>query len=239
VTATSAHVWPVLRRMAPARWRRQEQQDGRATGSGVRGLALVPARAGRPRRGSGTRQPPASTPPPPGMGVRRGARGCLLSQPQVQDTGLRTGCRPVRAHVAHVAPPAARWCMGCWRTGPPAGQSRGGHLGARFCRGLPPRPARRPGLDSGRAQATGRRLTAHTGSQLDAPERPAQPPQGDDLLLLFFSQDIAHLDGGQTSRRGQGPESAPLAGLEVTLSDRSWATTEGGAARQNNDIKGP
>src|SRR5271157_847921 len=28
---------------------------------------------------------------------------------------------------------------------------------------------------------------------LDAPQRPSQPPQRDDLLFLFFAQDIAHV----------------------------------------------
>jgi hypothetical protein len=72
----------------------------------------------------------------------------------------------------------------------------GGHLNGRFCRRLPSPPARGPGFDSGGPQVGRRGLAAHTGGPLDMPQRPTQPPQGDDLLLLFFAQDIAHLDGG-------------------------------------------
>jgi len=60
--------------------------------------------------------------------------------------------------------------------------------------------------------------------------RPSQPPQGDDLVLLFFAQDIAPLDGGPIPRRGQCPESAPLAGFQVTLNGRFWVTPEAAAS---------
>ncbi len=66
----------------------------------------------------------------------------------------------------------------------------GGHLIGRFRRRLPSPPAWWPHGDSGGLQTSGR------GFPLDAPQRPAQPPQGDDLLPLLFAQDIAHFDGG-------------------------------------------
>ena len=56
--------------------------------------------------------------------------------------------------------------------------------------------ARRPHRDPGRFQISRRRFPANAGLPLDAPQRPSQPPQRDDLLFLFFAQDIAHVDGG-------------------------------------------
>ena len=38
--------------------------------------------------------------------------------------------------------------------------------------------------------AVSRRICA---ARLNAPQRPSQPPQRDDLLFLFFAQDIAHV----------------------------------------------
>jgi hypothetical protein len=72
----------------------------------------------------------------------------------------------------------------------------GGHLYGRFCRWSPSPPSRRSHRDAGRFQISGRSLPANPGGPLNAPQRPSQPPQRDDLLLLFFAQDIAHIDGG-------------------------------------------
>ena len=45
-------------------------------------------------------------------------------------------------------------------------------------------------------EVSSRRFPANACFLLDAPQRPAQPPQRDDLLSLLFAQDIAHVDGG-------------------------------------------
>ena len=58
---------------------------------------------------------------------------------------------------------------------------------------------------------------------------PSQPPQCDDWLLLFFAQDIAHVDRGYLpSRQNQRPERClSLAGFEVTLYGRFWGDPRG------------
>ena len=52
-----------------------------------------------------------------------------------------------------------------------------------------------------------RRTTFWRGTGLlDAPQGPSELPQRDDLLFLFFAQDIAHADGGyRPSRQSQCP----------------------------------
>ena len=71
----------------------------------------------------------------------------------------------------------------------------GGHLIGRFCRFTPPL-TRRSIVDTGGFQVCGRRLTSYPGSSLDPPQRPSQPPQGNDLLFILFAQDVTHIDGG-------------------------------------------
>jgi len=52
-------------------------------------------------------------------------------------------------------------------------------------------------------------------------QRPAQPPQRDDLLFLSLAQDIAHVDGGYSSRQDQCPGSVvPLAAFQVIIVGR-------------------
>ena len=68
----------------------------------------------------------------------------------------------------------------------------GGHLYGRFCR-IPSPPACRTHCDSSGPQIGSGRFAANVCRSLDAPQRPPQPPQRDDLLFLFFAQDIAHV----------------------------------------------
>jgi hypothetical protein len=69
----------------------------------------------------------------------------------------------------------------------------------------------RPQLPAGRSgpggfQVSTRGFATHTGGLLDTSQRPSQPPQCDDLLFLFFAQDIAHSDAGHEAlRRSQCP----------------------------------
>ena len=54
------------------------------------------------------------------------------------------------------------------------------------------------------AQVRPRRVPADPGLPLNAPKRPAQPPQRHDLLLLVVLKDVAHpYDGPQSRRRRQ------------------------------------
>jgi hypothetical protein len=48
----------------------------------------------------------------------------------------------------------------------------------------------------------------------------------DDLFLLFLVQDIAHVDGGYSSRPGNVLTSFSLAGFQVTTVGRFWVTAE-------------
>jgi hypothetical protein len=50
--------------------------------------------------------------------------------------------------------------------------------------------------------------------------------QRDDLLLLFFAQDIAHVDGGYASRLSNVLTAFSLAGFQVTTIGRFWVTAE-------------
>jgi hypothetical protein len=50
--------------------------------------------------------------------------------------------------------------------------------------------------------------------------------QGDDLFLLFFAQDIAHIDGGYSSVDFNVLTYFLLAGFEVTIIGRFWVTAE-------------
>jgi hypothetical protein len=56
---------------------------------------------------------------------------------------------------------------------------------------------------------------------LDPPQRPAQPPQCDYLLFLFFVQDIAHAGGAYRLAGFNVPNAyLSLAGFEVTFIGR-------------------
>jgi hypothetical protein len=48
----------------------------------------------------------------------------------------------------------------------------------------------------------------------------------DDLFLLFFVQDIAHVDGGYSSRPSNVLTAFSLAGFQVTTIGRIWVTAE-------------
>ena len=58
-------------------------------------------------------------------------------------------------------------------------------------------------------------------------KRPAEPSQCDDLLFLFFAQDIAHGDGAyRLSSQSMSRASLSLAGFQVTIIGRFWVTAE-------------
>jgi hypothetical protein len=101
----------------------------------------------------------------------------------------------------------------------------GGHLYGRFCR-IPSPPAWRTHRDSRSPEICSSGFAANMRRSLDAPQRPAQPSQRDDLLFLFFAQDIAHV----TERNAppvQCPDSAiSLAGFQVSTYGRFWVSPE-------------
>jgi hypothetical protein len=77
-----------------------------------------------------------------------------------------------------------------------SGSGVGGHLVGRFFRRAPPPTAGSPNGDSGGLQVSSRRFSPNARFLLDAPQRPTQPTQRDDLLSFLFVQDIAHVNGG-------------------------------------------
>ena len=77
-----------------------------------------------------------------------------------------------------------------------AGRQVGGHPIGRFCRCPSSPTAGSSNGNSGCFEVGSRGFPANACFVLDAPQRPAQPPQRDDLLSLLFAQDIAHVDGG-------------------------------------------
>ena len=97
--------------------------------------------------------------------------------------------------------------------------SLAGFAGAR----RPHPPGARTG-DAGGLQISPRRFPPNACFLLDAPQRPAQPSQRDDLLSLFFAQDIAHVDGGYPSAGFNVLTAFLLAGFQVTLIGRFWVS---------------
>jgi len=110
----------------------------------------------------------------------------------------------------------------------------GDHLIGRFCRRLPSPTAGRPKSDLGGFQIGGRRLTTNAGILLDSPQRPAQPPQSDDLLFLFFVQDVTHIAKGIGPRVGINVLDCglSLAGFQVTINGWFWVITEARAEKE-------
>jgi hypothetical protein len=64
------------------------------------------------------------------------------------------------------------------------------------------------------------------GGLLNTPQRPSQSPQRNDLLFLFFAQDI-HSTEGKPHVIVNVLASVPLAGFQVTLIGRFWVIPEG------------
>jgi hypothetical protein len=52
--------------------------------------------------------------------------------------------------------------------------------------------------DSGFFQILARGLTANSGCFLNAPQRPSQPPQRNNLVSFLSSQNVAHIDRAYT-----------------------------------------
>jgi len=113
-----------------------------------------------------------------------------------------------------------------------AGNSRrqrrgvGGHLTGRIWRQLPtPGP---PDGDPGRLQVGAGRLPAHPGRLLDAPQRPAQPPECQYLMFFVVAQDVGHVDEGIHTLLAASTSwgATSLAGFQVSTTGRFWVSTE-------------
>src|SRR5439155_14346924 len=84
---------------------------------------------------------------------------------------------------------------------------------------------RRTHRDPGCFQISAWRFSTHTSGLLNAPKRPAEPSQCDDLLFLFFVQDIAHA-GGAYPAASMSRTSLSLAGFQLIIIGRFWVTAE-------------
>src|ERR1700732_3360526 len=85
--------------------------------------------------------------------------------------------------------------------------------------------------DSRGAQICSNRFPANVRCSFNAPQRPSQSSQRDDLLFLFFAQDIAHVTE-RNSPPVQCPDSAiSLAGFQVSTYGRFWVSPEALASR--------
>jgi hypothetical protein len=147
-----------------------------------------------------------------------------------------------------------RRAAGAWDGGEVGGHLRcggrfcpirvGGHLrrNGRFCRRVGGHPRRggrfwrphpRPATpathrDPGRLQIVAGRLSAYAGGRFDAPQRPTESPQCDDLLLSVITQDVAHGGVGACAprcRQRLGPLRV-VAGFQVSINGRFWVSTE-------------
>ena len=88
-------------------------------------------------------------------------------------------------------------------------------------------PTWRTHCDSSRFQVRAGGFATDSGRLLDAPQRPTQPSQSQDLLFLLFVQDIAHAHGGYKSPRvSMSQTSLSLAGFQVILIGRFWVIAE-------------
>src|ERR1700688_4547556 len=105
---------------------------------------------------------------------------------------------------------------------------------------MPPPPAGRPHWDSSGSEISRYGFSADLRGALNASQRPSQPPQGNNLLFLFFVQDIAHIDGGYRPpvRVNVLSVGLSLAGFQVIMYGRFWVITEGcyGKAIEGNGV---
>ncbi len=99
----------------------------------------------------------------------------------------------------------------------------GGHLpgNGRFCRARR-RPATSADRNPRRLEIGADRFTAGASCLFDAPERPTQTPEDQDLLSLLVAQDVAHAGVGPCRpRRRQRLSRSPLmAGFQVSINGR-------------------
>src|SRR4051812_8271040 len=97
--------------------------------------------------------------------------------------------------------------------------------------------ARRPYGDPGGPQVFSDGLSTDAGRFLDLMERPFEPAQRDDLLLLLFSQDV-HPGADHVHRhRVNVSELLPLAAFQVSITGRFWVSTQGSLSLAGSRIE--
>ena len=105
----------------------------------------------------------------------------------------------------------------------------GGHLrrNGRVCRSSARTAPAQHHHASGLQVAAGR-LAPDPGRPLDAPQRPAEASQGEDLLSFLFSQDVAHAgqEHAVPDRRQRLGALSEMAAFQVSTNGRFWVSTE-------------
>ena len=169
----------------------------------------------------------------PGRARPRSARGRARrrSLAVLDSAGPRTRGRVTRARVGG----------GCRRR-------VGGHLrrNGRVCRSSA-RTAPAPHHQASGLQVAAGRLAPDPGRPLDAPQRPAEASQGEDLLSFVFSQDVAHAgqEHAVPDRRQRLGALSGMAGFQVSTNpDYSRRprfgherSVEGGGSRAEMDVR--
>jgi len=105
----------------------------------------------------------------------------------------------------------------------------GGHpRNGRFWRPLPRPTASATHRHAGSLQVSARRLPTDACGLFDSPQRPAQSPKRQYLLLLLVAQDVAHPgDGSRPHRLRQRPGALlVVAGFQVSISGRFRPSTK-------------
>jgi hypothetical protein len=90
---------------------------------------------------------------------------------------------------------------------------------------MPSPTARWTHRDTSRLQIPRRSFSPDLSGFLDAPQRPAQPAQRDDLLFLFFAQDI-HRRRVNPPLQSMSWSAIPLAAFQVSTDGRFWVSPE-------------
>ena len=72
------------------------------------------------------------------------------------------------------------------------------------------------------------RLASDSGGVFDAPQRPAEAPQRQDLLSFLFGQDVAHAgqERAVPDRRQRLGALSEMAAFQVSTNGRIWVSTE-------------
>ena len=131
-----------------------------------------------------------------------GHRVAAARQPQLDDFAVRLAGagRRTAARLRSAWAQVDRWTFRA---------KVGGHLYGRFCRRPPSPTSRRPHRDPAAFRYRAGSFPPNAGGLLNTPQRPSQPPQRNDLLFLFFAQDI-HLTEGKPPVIVQCPGSASV-----------------------------
>ena len=89
----------------------------------------------------------------------------------------------------------------------------------------------------GGLQVPASRLASDSGGVFDAPQRPAEAPQRQDLLSFLFGQDVAHTgqEPSVPDRRQRLGALSEMAGFQLSTNGRIWVSTEAVTTDERKD----